>query len=99
MLSKEDGYVLVQQDHTPRENTFKPDEFKTCKLSDHKLKELRRYYAKVSAVDEDVIAKRHILFAIPIYKVKYKINESVNIAVVYGADGKTIFKNICCSLM
>ena len=52
-----------------------------------------------SAVDEEVIAKRHILFAIPIYKVKYNVNDTSNIAIVYGADGKTIFKNGCCQLM
>ena len=91
--------MLAHQDHHPNETDLKFEEFKTCKLSDHKLKELRRYYSKVTAVDEDVIAKRHILFAIPIYKVKYKINDSVKIAIIYGADGKTIFKRGCCSLM
>jgi len=77
------------------------------------------------AIRETVLARRHVLYAIPIYKgisytgddlwtnidvrslrlvktyykVKYKIDDKICYALVYGSDGRTVFKTGCCRFL
>ena len=112
ILSKTDGYVVLQSEQAV-DTSFKQFELDDLELSRNKMREIKRYYNKVTAVEEIVLAKRHVLFAVPIYKgflskiclshyykhlVKYKIDEKIHNAIIYGKDGKTMINSSCINL-